>query len=172
MIKLHTKFILIFMGLAGFGGSAMAADSITYTFDDWQVTCPQAKDHTNHCTMSQRGLDRESGRQIYQVAVSFPEGKAEAQLDVLVPLGVLLQAGVAIEVEKNASSPFKIPYRYCIGSGCLAEVTMNKKMTDAFRHGHKADIRIQDQNKKKIVLPFSLHGYSSAFSKLLTSRKD
>jgi len=172
MIKLHTKFILIFMALAGFGGAAIAADSITYTFDDWQVTCPQTEEHTNHCAMSQQGLDQKSGRQVYQMTVSFPKGKAPAQLDVLVPLGVSLQAGVAIEVEKNASSPFKMPYRYCIGSGCLAEVTMNKGMTDAFRHGHKAGIRIQDQNKKDVVLPFSLRGYSSAYSKLITSRKD
>jgi len=82
-----------------------------------------------------------------------------------------LQSGIAIEVENNASSPFKIPYRYCIGSGCLGEVAMNKKMTGAFRHGHKADIRIQDQNKKDIILPLSLHGYSSALSKLLASNK-
>lgn len=163
------KFALILMGLLGFGEVAIASESTTYTFDDWQVTCQQAKDHINHCTMSQRGFDRKSGKQIYQVAVSFPEGKAPPQLYVLVPLGVVLRAGVAIEVKKNADSPFKMPYRYCIGSGCLAEMKMNQKIANAFRHGHKADIRIQGQNKKEIVLPLSLKGYSKAFSKLDTN---
>ncbi len=166
MIKLNTKIPLLLMGLSGFGGVAMATESTTYTFDSWQVTCQQTKDHTNHCAMSQQGIDRKSGRQIYQVTISFPKGKAQPQLNVLVPLGVSLRAGATIEVKKNAGSPFKMPYRYCIAAGCLAKMGMNQKILDAFRHGHKADLRIQSLNKKEVVLPLSLKGYSKAFNKL------
>ncbi len=157
--------------LAGGIASAEAVESTTYRFDDWQVVCQQDDEHHNLCTMSQQGIDRKSGRQIYQVAVSFPDGSGQPRLDVLVPLGVSLPFGVRIEVDKGAGAPFNMRYRYCVGSGCLAETNMNQKMLDAFRHGHKASIHVQDQNKKDLALPISLKGYTKAFSKLEANRK-
>jgi len=160
------KKIMIVLGLFSMAGTALAAESTTYTFDDWQVTCQQTKDDGNHCAMFQRGMERKTGRLIYQVAVSFPKGKTQPQLDVLVPLGVSLATGVTIIADKNADFSFTLPYGYCIASGCMAEMQMNQKAQNIFHSRFKAAIHIQSQNGKKLVLPISLNGYSKAFSKL------
>jgi len=163
--------LALLIGLSGLAGTATAAESTTYTFDDWQVTCQQAQDHSNSCVMSQQGMDRKSGKRIYQLLVSFPKGKKTAKLTVLVPLGVSLPSGVIVAVGKGAKSSIKMDYRYCIVTGCVAETKLDKRIAALFLTGHKAKIRIRNQKHKKIVLPISLKGYSKAFSKLSVNDK-
>jgi len=171
MINKYQKITLMLMGLSGLGATAMAAESTTYTYDDWQVTCQQGKDKSNNCAMSQQGVDKKSGHLIYQVAIAAPKRNGPKKLDVLVPLGVLLPSGVTIAVDKGADSTFKLAYRYCAAAGCVAETTVGKKITTLFRGGHKAELRIRNQDRKKITLPLSLKGFSKAFSKLEANNK-
>ena len=100
--------------------------------------------------------------------------KAVAGIDIWMPLGTVLQAGVKIELESQLS--IHAPIVHCGSNGCLARFGITTAQFAAFKKSNFAWVKIRDVNapKKDIKLYMSLIDFSAAYAKLtpITVPKD
>ncbi|MFO7484553.1 invasion associated locus B family protein, partial [Oceanibaculum nanhaiense] len=79
---------------------------------DWVVRClePQAG-QPKRCEMVQVLSDRNSKREVLVMVIGYTAEKASPQAVFVLPLGVLLPAGISLKIDQGA--PKTIPYRHC-----------------------------------------------------------
>ncbi|MGH6904027.1 MAG: invasion associated locus B family protein, partial [Geminicoccaceae bacterium] len=67
-------------------------------FQDWVLRCGRSQQGPEVCEMQQLRTDSE-GRTVMAVAVGTAPGRSEVGLLIMLPLGILLPAGVTLQVD-------------------------------------------------------------------------
>ncbi|MGH6905743.1 MAG: invasion associated locus B family protein, partial [Geminicoccaceae bacterium] len=67
-------------------------------FQDWVLRCGRSAQGPEVCEMQQLRTDNE-GRTVMAVAVGTAPGRSEVGLLIMLPLGILLPAGVTLQVD-------------------------------------------------------------------------
>ncbi len=132
---------------------------------DWVVRClePQAG-QSKRCEMVQVLSDRNSKREVLVMVIGYTGEKAPPQAVLVLPLGVLLPAGISLKIDQGA--PKTIPYRHCEPQGCIAPWQMTEVDLGALRAGTTLTVSVNDGGGKAVDLPVSLKGFTAALGKL------
>ncbi len=112
------------------------------------------------CEVFQRLNLKETNQRLIEFAVGFPEGRDDARGIIVLPLGVLLEPGVEMQVDDQ--SPLKFKVRYCDAKGCFAYISLNNAVLDMLRKGDKARIIFSSPKPQKIQIDMSLKGFAKA----------
>jgi invasion protein IalB len=131
----------------------------------WALNCSGAsQDEALVCRLSQTVVLKESGKVLTEVTFVFPATSSEPQLNVKLPLGVLLSAGTEISVD--GETPQKLGFRTCDRNGCYAQASVSPQMLTSLRKGRSLTVEFKDLSDKTVRLPLSLDGFGDAYDKL------
>ncbi|WP_342643026.1 invasion associated locus B family protein [Rhodoligotrophos ferricapiens] len=99
------------------------------------------------------------------VLVRQPQGdKTITMMRILVPIGVYLPTGVALEIDGNAVG--RVPFTQCIPQLCMAFAEATPETLDKLKKGSKANFIIYEGPGMGIGLDISLKGFTAALTEL------
>jgi invasion protein IalB len=162
-MKMITSSVLGSLGLLISSLPSPAQDSISYTFDDWQVTCAQ-RENALPCDMHQSLIDSASGETIVRFSLAYSPDEETYAIQIRVPLGVRLEGGMVIRAGDTTVEG--IQFSRCLPHGCLVEARLEEPLLSAMSAGGEAVIGIVDAIGQTAALPFSLKGFKEARAQL------
>ncbi len=169
-IRRTTTALILWLGVAGSGAVAFAPDAAAapkdgQVFQDWMVKCEAAEGVPERCVAFQNIVVTQSRQQLLTVAVGYLGPKGEPWVVLTVPLGVLLQSGVALKVDEGPR--FDAAFKICTAKGCEAGISPEDDVLWLLETGLVARIAFLDGiTGRQITVPVSLKGFSAAFQTL------
>lgn len=137
--------------------------------EPWKIRCSsedaqKAEDKRGKCEVFQQLVVNETKQRFAEFAIGFPEGQKEARGIMILPLGILLEPGVEMQIDDQQSFKFKI--RYCEPNGCAAFLSLNDSVLGMLRNGKTAKVSLQSAQGKTLSFEMSLKGFSEVFEKV------
>ncbi|MET4805172.1 invasion associated locus B family protein [Limibacillus sp. MBR-115] len=145
--------------------AAQGADADGAIFKDWRIRCSPAQnaegqDQPVICEAYQVVLREDQQQPVLEVVIAFPPSQENAVGAIIVPLGVLLPAGIAVSIDEKPLG--KLPYQRCGAKGCLGQFIFTPEQFKAWRSGTKGQVTITHGNGKELAIPLSLLGFTDA----------
>lgn len=142
---------------------------IVATHGDWKVQCETAKDGGDGkraCGMVQATKSDKNPKAFMNVIVVRGKRGEEAftEMRMLVPLGVFLPMGVALEIDGQAIG--RVGYVRCMGQICMATGDIKEDTLTKMRKGAAANFIIYEAPGIGIPMTVSLTGFSAALAEL------
>ncbi len=131
-------------------------------FKDWQAECMKIGEK-EECGISQIIFDKKK-TPFARIFVRKIKGQNDPIAFVTVPLGVALQAGVGIAVDKKGIGV--APYSFCSPEGCNAAFPISSKVAAKMKKGSKIQIAMAFIDQRNVEVEGSLSGFTNAFKSL------
>lgn len=131
------------------------------TFKDWKGQCEKV-DKQQICGITQTVLDSDK-KPVVNIFIRKIEGRKEPIAFVKVPLGVNLQAGLGLAVDKKEI--VQVPYTVCDPAGCNAIFPLTSEIKGKMQKGSKLQVGMLLVNQE-IVFQASLSGFTKAVDSL------
>jgi len=151
------------------GQAAPAETKLTERqFKDWTVRCGrQDEQGPEVCEMQQQQTDKE-GRTVMAVAVGKVPGAPDLGLLIMVPLGVLLPAGVMLQIDSGAEMPLQV--NRCERQGCRIEMLLKPDLLARLKSGSQAKVFFEafdpQGERRRLGIPISLLGFTAALNEV------
>jgi invasion protein IalB len=123
----------------------------------WSVRCTSDKPG-RECEVYQRLVVAKSGQRVAEFAVGFPKGKQDGRGVIVLPLGILLEDGIVMQIDEGQK--FKFKPRYCTSDGCFAFINVSAALVNALEKGNEVHFNAKALNGKEIKIRMSLKGLS------------
>lgn len=157
---------LFMLGLPPFAQPAATPprySAVSYTFDDWVVTCRPTSGKPA-CHMAQQIIDGDSGRALAALTFWSASTTNADRLQITAPLGVWLQPGVNLIIGGEARLSLK--YRQCLKAGCFAETEIDDALRAAFSTAQAGQIQIHNRDRQRVNIAISGRGFFEARGQL------
>ena len=112
-------------------------------YGDWAKFCFKGGGAKMVCRTTINGT-WETGQSAVRVDLIEREGDGTARLQIFLPVGLYLQAGVKLTVDQEA--PYSIPYSWCLSNGCIAGELADARLVRAMEAGTKLQVEVVDTN--------------------------
>ena len=151
------------------GGAAQPGVELTERqFQDWMVRCGRPEGQEQEvCEMQQQQVDSED-RTVMAVAVGRVPGTSNVGLLILLPLGILLPAGVTMQIDGGAAIPLEV--ERCEREGCRIERIVEPDLLNRLKGGTKATVFFQavdpQGKRQRLGVPISLLGFTAALTEV------
>jgi invasion protein IalB len=137
-------------------------------FQDWMVRCGRPNEQAPEiCEMQQEQVDSED-RTVMAVAVGQVPGTSDLGLLVLLPLGILLPAGVSMQIDGGAEIPLQV--ERCERQGCRIERIIEPDLLTRLKAGTKATVYFEavdpQGERQRLGVPISLLGFTAALNEV------
>ncbi len=116
-----------------------AARDIKYS--DWRKVCFKAPGTSMVCRTSISGTF-ETGQSAVRIGLIEREGDKAARLQMFLPVGLYLQAGVKITIDQGAA--YRFPYVWCLTNACIAADVADPKLIEAMETGKTFLLEVAD----------------------------
>ena len=117
--------------------------------------------------MQQQQVDSED-RTVMAVAVGRVPGTSNVGLLILLPLGILLPAGVTMQIDGGAAIPLEV--ERCEREGCRIERILEPDLLNRLKAGTKATVFFQavdpQGKRQRLGVPISLLGFTAALNEV------
>jgi len=110
-------------------------------YSDWGKTCFKTPGTNMVCRTSIAGTF-ETGQPAIRVDLIEREGDKVARLQLFLPVGLYLQAGVKITIDQGAS--YRIPYMWCFTNTCIAADVADPKLLKEMETGQNFLLELVD----------------------------
>ena len=138
----------------------------------WANRCDELKDKDGkpagkYCETYQRLSvvngegDKKQAQRVAEFAIGFPpadKGKASGVL--ILPLGVVVDSDIKIQIDAKDVMKFRV--RYCDAGGCAAIMKLDPSLIDKMRKGKVMTVKAMAFNGSPADVPFRLDGLSEA----------
>ncbi len=150
---------------AFFTGGALAQAQVKGKFGDWEMRCETpAGAQREQCAIIQSvAAEDKPNMNLVVIALKAADGKSRL-LRVIAPLGVLLPAGLGLNIDNSDKG--RAGFVRCLPSGCVAEVVMDDKLLDDLGAGTSATFIVFETPEQGIGIPLTLKGFKEGFGKL------
>src|SRR5436190_20344757 len=118
-----------------------AARDIKYS--DWRKFCFKTPGTNTVCRTSITGKF-ETGQSAVRIDVTEREGDKAARLQLFLPVGLYLQAGVKITIDQGAA--YRIPYVWCLTNTCIAADAADPKLIKEMETGEQLLLEVVDSS--------------------------
>ncbi len=126
-------------------------------YGDWRKFCFAAAGTKTVCRTSITGTF-ETGQTAVRVDLIERED-GSARLQVFVPVGMYLQAGVKLTIDQG--SPHRIAYTWCLTNACIAADVADAKIIKEMEAGQKLQLEVVDSNILAITTSLPLHQFAA-----------
>jgi invasion protein IalB len=127
------------------------------TYGDWGKLCFKAAGAKTLCRTSITGKF-DTGQ--IAVRVDLIEGEdGRARLQLFLPVGMYLKAGVKLSVDKG--SPYPVPYTWCLANGCIAADVAAPKLVEEMSSGQTLVLETVDTNILSLTTAVPLAQFAS-----------
>jgi invasion protein IalB len=137
------------------------AQSITETYQDWQMVCGQPQG-VKQCAVAQQQTDSKSGQRILGVELRPQGDKAEGIL--LLPFGLTLDKGVALRIGE-AEIAAGLRFKTCLIAGCVVPLSFDAKTVSVLRKAAAFSVSAFGDADQPMTFSVSLKGFSPAFDR-------
>ena len=136
-------------------------------FQDWVLRCGRSEQGPEVCEMQQQQTDSE-GRTVMAVAVGTVPGSSDVGLLIILPLGILLPAGVTLQIDGGADVPLQV--ERCERQGCRIERLVEPALLNRLKGGREAKVFFEaydpEGQLRRLGVPISLLGFTAALTEL------
>jgi invasion protein IalB len=118
-----------------------AARDITYS--DWRKVCFKVPGSNTVCRTSIVGTFG-TGQTAVRIDLTEREGDAVKRLQLFLPVGLYLQAGVKLAVDQGPA--YRIPYVWCLTNTCIAGDVADPELLKGMETGQKLQLEVVDSS--------------------------
>lgn len=156
--------LILFISISGFA----AAQDMPQTADEnaWRIRCDDSAldDTSRQCEMFQRLSLMETGQRVMEFAVGYPPEKDQARGVLVLPVGVLLNEAMTIQIDQNPSFSFKV--RYCLQDGCYAFLTLSDSVVSMMKNGKLMRVGFTALDEEAVSLDLVLTGFNEGLERI------
>jgi invasion protein IalB len=139
----------------------VGAQTVSETYQDWQMVCTQPQG-AKRCAINQQQTDSKSNQRVLAIELS-PEGdKAEGMLAL--PFGLILDKGVALKIGEVDLGPV-LRFKTCLPQGCIAPFSFDAKTLATLRKASSLSVTAVGTNDQPAALSVSLKGFGQALDR-------
>lgn len=126
-------------------------------YGDWRKVCVNAAGTKTLCRTMITGTF-ETGQIAVRVDLIERED-GDARLQLFVPVGMYLPAGVKLSVDNNG--PYRIPYTWCLTNACIAAQLADPKLVKEMESGRTLALEVVDSNILSVTTSMPLERFGS-----------
>jgi invasion protein IalB len=127
-------------------------------YGDWRKFCFKPGGAKMTCRTTING-NWETGQQAVRLDVIEREDEGAARLQLFLPVGLYLPAGVKLRVDQG--TPYSIPYTWCLANTCIAADVAEPKMIRELEAGQKLVVEVIDTNVLSVTTQLSLDQFAT-----------
>lgn len=133
-----------------------AAREIKYS--DWRKFCFKVPGTNIVCRTTITGTFQ-TGQSAVRIDLIEREGDNAARLQLFLPVGLYLQAGVKITVDQGAS--YRIPYVWCLTNTCIAADLADPELLKEMETGQKLLLEVVDSSVQSVSTSLPLNQFAT-----------
>jgi invasion protein IalB len=112
-------------------------------YSDWRKSCFKTPGTNMVCRTTISGTF-ETGQSAVRIDLIEREGEGAARLQLFLPVGLYLQAGVKITIDQG--TPHSVPYVWCLTNTCIAADRVDSKLIGEMQSGQKLLLEVVDSS--------------------------
>jgi invasion protein IalB len=116
------------------------------------------------CEMRQRAFVTETGQLLMLLTLRVPGTTREPVMILQAPVSTYLPAGIRLDVDGGEGTTLE--YQTCDGQGCYSATAVSAELLEALRGGSKLNLTIEDQQRRSLVIPLSLSGFTAVYQRI------
>ena len=124
-------------------------------YGDWRKVCFNAAGAKTLCRTTITGTF-ETGQTAVRVDL-IERDDGEGRLQLFVPVGMYLQAGITLTVDKNG--PYRVPYTWCLSNACMAAQRADPKLVTEMESGQTLALEVVDSNILSVTTAIPLERF-------------
>jgi invasion protein IalB len=140
---------------------AAAAPTALEPSAGWVKLCGKDPKGTKEVCFVQRELRTDSGQFLASAGIRGVEGEARKILLVQTPVGMLIQPGMRVQVDKGKQEAAK--FTICFPNACFAELPVDDAFVGSLKKGNELILTTLNQAAKAVNFKLSLSGFTAAF---------
>jgi len=166
---LHQKKFFTLLGVVAFGfilASLFLKDvhgQNASVNSAWVYRCADGTS-SHQCEIAQRISVAETGQRIVEFVISYISGQEYPRGVVILPLGVLVQQPILLQVEGGQKYAFNV--NHCEANGCVGYLDIVPDMLSSFQKGEELALVVANAQGQNVEMKLSLMGFSKTFKEL------
>jgi invasion protein IalB len=128
-------------------------------YSEWRKFCFKTPGTNMVCRTTINGTF-ETGQSAVRIDLIERAGEGAARLQLFLPVGLYLQAGVRITVDQG--TPYQIPYVWCLTNTCIAADRINPKLIGEMEAGQTLLLEVVDSSVLTVSTSLSLNQFAAA----------
>ncbi|MEM8648428.1 MAG: invasion associated locus B family protein, partial [Pseudomonadota bacterium] len=149
------------LGAAGAVGPAVAQAPTPADDNAWVKICNTDQGTNKTLCLITQELRTDSGQFLASVAIRETPGEARKSLLTSVPVGMLLQPGVQLQID--GAKPTQARYSICFPNACYAELAIDAGFVSKLKAGGKLRLTTINQQAKQVQFDLTLIGFTAAY---------
>jgi invasion protein IalB len=133
-----------------------AARDIKYS--DWRKVCFKVPGTNMVCRTSITGTF-ETGQSAVRIDLIEREGDKAARLQMFLPVGLYLQAGVKITIDQG--SAYRFPYVWCLTNTCIAADLADPALIKEMETGQKLQLEVVDSSVLAVTTALPVNQFAA-----------
>ena len=127
-------------------------------YGDWRKLCFAAAGTKMVCRTTISGV-WDTGQTAVRVDLIEREDDSTARFQIFLPVGLYLQAGVKLTVDKD--SPYRVPYVWCLTNACIAADLADPKTISEMESGKTLVLEVVDSGLLTLTTSLPLDQFSA-----------
>lgn len=137
----------------------------TQTFKDWLVRCVE-RDNLPPCDAVQSISSNETGARVMLTSVAYLGNEEQVGIQIWVQTGVLVSAGVLVEVDETEAVLPDLQFTRCETDGCYIEAIVPEDSVSPLKKGRQAAVAVLASSGQPRIVGLSLSGFTQAFNEV------
>jgi invasion protein IalB len=133
-------------------------DARNIKFGDWQKVCFKPGGAKMICRTTINGAF-DTGQSALRIYLTEREGDSAARLQLFLPVGLNVQAGAKLTVDKG--SAYKIPFKFCLTNTCIAGDLAAPALLRAMEAGKSLTVEVVDTNMLAVTASLPLAQFAA-----------
>lgn len=165
LVQIALGALALAFNLTVLGAQANAQPVVRGKHGDWEMRCetPTGASREQCALIQSVAAEDKPNMNLVVIVLKTADGKSRL-LRVIAPLGVLLPAGLGLNIDQNDKG--RAGFVRCIPSGCIAEVVMDDKLLEELRNGKTATFIVFETPEQGTGIPLTLTGFKDGYEKL------
>ncbi len=163
-VRLVSALGVIAASLSAVGG-AYAQGAVRAKHGDWETRCETPPGAAyEQCAVLLSVVDQDRPNLTMVVIVLNTADRKARLMRVIAPLGVLLPAGVSLQI--GDSDAGRLSFLQCLANGCIAQLALDDALIDKLKAGKTMTLGIFQTPEQGVGVPASLAGFKEAYEQL------
>lgn len=128
-------------------------------YGDWRKFCFSTPGTKQVCRTTISG-NFDTGQSAIRADLIEREGEGKARLQLFLPVGMYLQAGVKLTVDQGKAH--RIPYVWCLTNTCIAATVADPALIREMENGQKLQLEVVDSSVLSVDTTLPLGQFASA----------
>jgi invasion protein IalB len=127
-------------------------------YGDWRKFCFKTPGASQVCRTTISG-NFDTGQSAVRADLIERDGEGKARLQIFLPVGMYLQAGVKVSVDQG--KPRQFPYSWCLSNTCIAANIADASLLRDMEKGQKLQLEVVDSTIQSLTATLPLEQFAA-----------